>query len=51
MAAYQMATGTVTGASRSMTAGRLGHRDISNRMILLGPALIFDRNNVEQFNY
>ena len=50
-AACQMANGTITGSSTSMTAGRLGHRDISNKMILLGPALIFDKNNVDQFNY
>ncbi|MFP3042307.1 autoinducer 2 ABC transporter substrate-binding protein [Treponema primitia] len=48
---YQLAKGTITGSSASLTAGRIGQRDISNKTIILGPALIFDKNNVDQFNY
>jgi ABC-type sugar transport system substrate-binding protein len=48
---YQMAKGTITGSSTSITAGRLGSRDISDKMVVLGPALVFDKNNVDQFNY
>jgi ABC-type sugar transport system substrate-binding protein len=49
--AYQMAQGTITSSSASVNAGRLGSKDISNKMVVLGPALVFDKNNVDQFNY
>lgn len=48
---YQMAKGTITGTSPSLTAGRLGSKDISGKMLVLGPALVFDQGNVDQFNY
>jgi hypothetical protein len=46
-----MATGKITSTSPSVTAGRLGSRDIKDKMVVLGPALIFDKTNVDQFNY
>ncbi len=48
---YQMAKGDVTPSSTTVTAGRLGQKDIANKMIVLGPALIFDQANVDKFNY
>ncbi len=50
-AAYQMSKGTITASSTTFTAGRLGARDIKDKMVVLGPALIFDKTNVDQFNY
>ena len=50
-AAYQLARGTITNKSTTFTAGRLGARAIKNKEILLGAALIFDKNNVDRFNY
>ena len=50
-AAYQLATGTITSSSAAFTAGRLGSRSITNKMIVLGPAMIFDVNNVDRYNY
>jgi ABC-type sugar transport system substrate-binding protein len=51
LTAYQLATGEITGSSSSVRAGRMGTKDIVDGMVLLGPALIFDRNNVDQYNY
>jgi len=50
-AAYQLAKGTITNTSTSINAGRLGSRAIANKMIVLGDALVFDKNNVNKFNY
>jgi len=50
-AAYQMANGTLASTATTFTAGRLGARDIKDKMVVLGPALIFDKTNVDQFNY
>lgn len=50
-AAYQMANGTLKAADTKFTAGRLGEREIKDKMVVLGPALIFDKTNVDQFNY
>ena len=50
-AAYQLARGTINAKSTSFTAGRLGNRNIGNKEILLGAALIFDKSNVDKFNY
>ena len=50
-AGYQMAQGTISSSSTSINAGRLGQKDISDKMLVLGPALVFDTNNVDQFNY
>ena len=48
---YQMATGTLTDSSTTVTAGRLGDREIADKMVILGPALVFDKDNVDNFNY
>jgi len=48
---YQMATGVITSDSTSMTTERLGERTITDKTILLGDALIFNKDNVDQFNY
>lgn len=48
---YQMATGELAMDATSVTAGRLGDREISDKMVVLGPALIFDKNNVDEFDY
>jgi len=48
---YQMATGAITDASTKITAGRLGDREIKDKMVVLGPALVFDKANVDNFNY
>jgi ABC-type sugar transport system substrate-binding protein len=50
-AGYQMSKGTITGSSPSINAGRLGTKNISNKMVVLGNALVFDKVNVDQFNY
>ena len=48
---YQMATGELAMDATTVTVGRLGDREITDKMVLLGPALIFDKNNVDDFNY
>ncbi len=50
-ATVQALKGTITETSTTMTAGRLGAKNINNREILLGPALIFNKDNVNNFNY
>ena len=50
-AAYQMAKGELLSHSLNFNAGRLGPREINNKMVVLGPALIFDTNNVDKYNY
>lgn len=49
--AYQLAKGTITSFSSSIKAGRLGERLINNKMVVLGSALIFDKDNVDRYNY
>lgn len=51
MCGYQMANGDITSDSTVVTASRLGEREIVNKEVLLGPALVFDKNNVDDFNY
>ncbi len=48
---FQMNKGTVKSDSTKITAGRLGDKEIKDKMIILGDALIFDVKNVDQFNY
>jgi rhamnose transport system substrate-binding protein len=50
-AGYQMAKGTITATSTTFTAGRLGSKDISDKTVLLGDALIFNKANIDKFNY
>jgi len=49
--AYQLKNGDITTESTSVTAGRLGTKDIVDRECVLGDALIFDKTNVDNFNY
>jgi ABC-type sugar transport system substrate-binding protein len=48
---YQMGKGTLSNTASSVTAGRLGSRDIVDKMVVLGPALIFDAKNEDQYTY
>lgn len=48
---YQMATNTITSSSASVTAGRLGERKVENKMVVLGPSLVFDSADVDNYNY
>ncbi|MDR2144172.1 MAG: autoinducer 2 ABC transporter substrate-binding protein [Treponema sp.] len=50
-AGYQMATGAITGSSPSINAGRLGSKSIANKEVVLGDALVFDKTNVDKYNY
>jgi rhamnose transport system substrate-binding protein/rhamnose transport system permease protein len=50
-AANQLVKGDITTSSTSITAGRLGSKEIKDREIVLGDALIFDAKNVDNFNY
>jgi ABC-type sugar transport system substrate-binding protein len=49
--AYRLAKGEITGSSTSVSAERMGTKEIIDGMVLLGPALIFDKDNVDQYNY
>jgi rhamnose transport system substrate-binding protein len=48
---YQYATGKLAKDATTITAGRLGDKDIKDGMVILGDALVFDSSNVDQFNY
>lgn len=50
-AAFQMANGTITSDSTSISAGRVGDKAISNKTAILGDALIFSASDVDQFDY
>lgn len=50
-AADQLANGTITADSTSITAGRLGDFAINNKEVDLGDALVFDASNVDNFDY
>lgn len=50
-AGYQLAEGTITSDSASITAGRLGEKTIANKECVLGDALVFDAANVDNFDY
>lgn len=50
-AGYQLAEGTITSDSSSITAGRLGEKTIANKECVLGDALVFDASNVDNFDY
>ena len=49
--AYQLTTGEITTDSESITAGRLGDKEITDRQVVLGDALVFDASNVDEFDY
>ena len=48
---YQMAKGDITSSTTEFTAGKLGKFTIADKTVLLGPALIFDKSNVDNYNY
>ena len=48
---YLLATGEINGSSSSVNANRMGTKEIVDGMVLLGPALIFDKNNVDKYDY
>lgn len=50
-AAYQLSRGTITATTQNFTAGRLGPRSIDNKMVVLGPAMVFDAGNVDKYDY
>lgn len=50
-AGYQMAAGEIGPDATKFEAGRLGEKEIQDKMVVLGPALIFDSANVDEFNY
>jgi hypothetical protein len=45
---YKAATGIIT--SISFTAGRFGSRNITDKTVLLGEAVIFNKTNIDRFN-
>jgi len=48
---YQMAINQINSESTSIMAGRLGELKIENKMLVLGPAMVFTKDDVEQYNY
>jgi len=50
-AAKGVADGTITEATASFTAGRLGRISIENREVLLGAPMIFHAGNVDEFDF
>ena len=50
-AAYQLSEGTITTDSTSIEAGRVGTKEIVDRVCVLGDALVFDGSSVDQYDY
>lgn len=50
-AAYQLSTEAITPQSSSVEAGRLGTKEISDRVCILGDALVFDAATVDNYDY
>lgn len=52
-AAGSLASGLITGKpGESFAAGRLGHRTIGkNSVVILGPLTVFDKSNIDAFNF
>lgn len=48
---YQLVTGDISPDSDSIEAGRLGAKEIKEKMCVLGDALIFDVTTVDGFDY
>jgi len=48
---YQLSTGAITSGSTTVNAGRLGERKIEDKMVVLGPALVFNKADVDKYNY
>ena len=50
-AAHALGKGTLTAASSSLAAGRLGSIKVTGDQVLLGAPFVFDKNNVDQFDF
>jgi rhamnose transport system substrate-binding protein/rhamnose transport system permease protein len=50
-AAYALGKGTLTAASPSLAAGRLGSLKVAGDQLVLGAPFVFDKNNVDQFDF
>lgn len=48
---YQLATEAINADSTSIEAGRLGEKVIADKMCVLGDALVFDADNVDNYDY
>lgn len=48
---YQLSTGEITADSSSINAGRLNDKEIADQIILLGPALVFNKDDIDNFDY
>lgn len=49
--AAQMAMGRITADSKEVVAGKLGTKPITNREVLLGEPLVFNRDNIDRFEF
>jgi rhamnose transport system substrate-binding protein/rhamnose transport system permease protein len=49
--ALQLSNGTISPDSASIDAGRVGSKDITDKQVILGDALVYTPADVEQFNY
>ncbi len=49
--AVQLLNGTIDASAASIMAGRVGEKTITDGMVILGDALVFDASNVDNFNY
>ncbi len=49
--AYQLTKGDITVDSETIEAGRLGEKEIADKQVVLGDALVFDASNVDEFDY
>ena len=47
----QLVAGEITEDSTTITAGRLGEKEIKDGEVVLGDALVFDATNVGEFDY
>ncbi len=50
-AAAQMVDGKLSAGASAMPAGRLGTVAIQGSQIILGPPLLFDKNNIDRFDF
>jgi rhamnose transport system substrate-binding protein/rhamnose transport system permease protein len=49
--AYQLNDGTITPDSATIEAGRVGSKEIADKQVILGDALVFTAADIEQYNY
>jgi rhamnose transport system substrate-binding protein len=50
-AAHALATGTLKPGATTLSAGRLGEKQITGDQILLGDILVFTKENIDQFDF